>query len=137
MTGRPETMCPSSVQMFWDPWSPNQSSPGPLNQSSQKHNVPGLIHPRHFDHICVLYHAYSDRCVSIQGRCVSGTIDLVDQGSRKICTGTLRFGTSRHPTVFRTQSFYCPLYARLLHLPPLRFHWFGGCWDVFQGCCDI
>ncbi len=28
-------------------------------------------------------------------------------------------------------SFYV-LYSTLLHLPPLRFHWVGGCWDRAQ-----
>jgi len=34
------------------------------------------------------------------GRCVSGTIYLGDQVSQNICTGTHRFGTSRHPTIW-------------------------------------
>jgi hypothetical protein len=25
-------------------------------------------------------------------------------------------------------------YSRLLHLPPLRFHCVGGCWDRTQDC---
>jgi hypothetical protein len=27
-------------------------------------------------------------------------------------------------------------YSTLLHLPPLRFHCAGGCWDRIQDCCD-
>ncbi len=32
------------------------------------------------------------------------------------------------------REFFC---VTLLHLPPLRFHCFGGCWDWTQDCCDI
>jgi hypothetical protein len=28
-------------------------------------------------------------------------------------------------------------YSTLLHLPPLRFHCVGGCWDPTQDCCDL
>jgi len=45
-----------------------------------------------------LYHTYNDRDVSMQGHCVSGRIDLGDQGSQNIRTGTYHFGTFRHPT---------------------------------------
>jgi len=40
----------------------------------------------------------NDRDVSMKGHWVSGTIHLGDQGDQKICTGTHRFETSRHPT---------------------------------------
>jgi hypothetical protein len=33
--------------------------------------------------------------------------------------------------------FFCVLYSTLLHLPPLRFHCVGGCWDRTQDCCDF
>ncbi len=37
-------------------------------------------------------------------------------------------------------SFYVPVppvrYSTLLHLPPLRFHCVGGCWDRTQDSCD-
>ncbi len=29
------------------------------------------------------------------------------------------------------------LYSTLLHLPPLRFHCVGGCWDRAQDSCDF
>ncbi len=29
------------------------------------------------------------------------------------------------------------LYSTLLHLPPLRFHCVGGCWNQTQDCCDF
>ncbi len=29
------------------------------------------------------------------------------------------------------------LYLTLLHLPPVRFHCVGGCWDRTQDCCDF
>ncbi len=29
------------------------------------------------------------------------------------------------------------LYSTLLHLPPLRFHYVGGCWDRTQDSCDF
>ncbi len=29
------------------------------------------------------------------------------------------------------------LYSTLLHLPPLRFHGVGRCWDRTQDCCDF
>jgi len=40
-----------------------------------------------------------DRDATIQGHCVSRTINVGDQGSQKIRTGTHRFGTSFHPTI--------------------------------------
>ncbi len=33
-------------------------------------------------------------------------------------------------------SFYA-LYSTLLHLPPIRFHCVGGCWNRTQDCCDF
>jgi hypothetical protein len=27
-------------------------------------------------------------------------------------------------------------YTTLLHVPPLRFHCVGGCWDRTQDCCE-
>ncbi len=38
-------------------------------------------------------------------------------------------------SVFRFFSYV--LYSTLLHLPPLRFHCVGGCWDRNQDCCDF
>ncbi len=35
------------------------------------------------------------------------------------------------------QYFFDVLYSSLLHLPPLRFHYVGGCWDRNQDCCDF
>ncbi len=34
------------------------------------------------------------------------------------------------------QVFYV-LYSTLFHLPPLRFHCVGGCWDRTQASCDF
>jgi hypothetical protein len=31
--------------------------------------------------------------------------------------------------------FFYVLYSALLHLPPLKFHCVGGCWDRTQDCC--
>ncbi len=33
--------------------------------------------------------------------------------------------------------FLIVLYSTLLHLPPLRFHCVGECWDRTQDCCDF
>jgi hypothetical protein len=33
--------------------------------------------------------------------------------------------------------FFYVRYSTLLHLPPLRFHCVGGCWDIIQDCCDF
>ncbi len=33
--------------------------------------------------------------------------------------------------------FFKALYSTLLHLPPLRFHCVGGCWDRTLDCCDF
>ncbi len=33
--------------------------------------------------------------------------------------------------------FLYVLYSTLLHVPPLRFHCVGGCWDWTQDCCDF
>ncbi len=33
--------------------------------------------------------------------------------------------------------FLCVLYSTLLHLPPLRFHCVGGCWDRTQDSFDF
>jgi hypothetical protein len=37
---------------------------------------------------------------------------------------------------FRDFFFYYVRYSTLLHLPPLRFHYVGGCWDRTQDSCD-
>ncbi len=34
-------------------------------------------------------------------------------------------------------SFYSVLYSILHHLPSLRFHCVGGCWDRTQDGCDF
>jgi hypothetical protein len=33
--------------------------------------------------------------------------------------------------------FYVVRYSTLFHLPPLRFHYVGGCWDRTQDCCEL
>jgi hypothetical protein len=33
--------------------------------------------------------------------------------------------------------FFYVLNSTLLHLPPLRLHCVGGCWDRTQACCDF
>ncbi len=33
--------------------------------------------------------------------------------------------------------FFLLLYSTVHHLPPLRFHCVGGCWDWTQDCCDF
>jgi hypothetical protein len=33
--------------------------------------------------------------------------------------------------------FFYVRYSTLLHLPPLRFHCVGGCWDPTQDCFDF
>ncbi len=38
--------------------------------------------------------------------------------------------------IFLDFFFFCVRYSRQLHLPPLRFHCVGGCWDRTQGRCD-
>jgi hypothetical protein len=39
--------------------------------------------------------------------------------------------------IFLVFFFFYVLYSTLLHLPPLRFHCVGGCWDRTQDCCDF
>jgi hypothetical protein len=34
-------------------------------------------------------------------------------------------------------TFFSIYLSTLMHLPPLRFHCVGGCWDRTQDCCDI
>ncbi len=34
-------------------------------------------------------------------------------------------------------NFFYVLYSTLFHLPPLRFHCVGGCWDPSQDYCDF
>jgi hypothetical protein len=34
--------------------------------------------------------------------------------------------------IFLTRGFLDVLYSTLLHLPPLRFQYVGGCWDRAQ-----
>jgi hypothetical protein len=29
------------------------------------------------------------------------------------------------------------IFSTLIHLPPLRIHCVGGCWDRTQDCCDF
>jgi hypothetical protein len=36
----------------------------------------------------------------------------------------------------KIRCMYDVLYSTLLHLPPLRFHCVGGCWDRTQDSCD-
>ncbi len=33
--------------------------------------------------------------------------------------------------------YFYVLYSTLLHLPPLRFHCVGECWNLIQDCCDF
>jgi hypothetical protein len=61
---------------------------------------------------------------------------------RTILTSTS--GTVEHLKVlvfvYLRSSEYLQFYVRystLLHLPPLRFHCAGGCWDRTQDCCDV
>jgi len=76
-------------------WTPRPHMNRPL-----WHNVPGLMHPRHYALSNTFWLVQNGRNVSMQGRCFSGTIHLGDQGSQNIRTGTHRFGTSCHPTSF-------------------------------------
>jgi hypothetical protein len=39
--------------------------------------------------------------------------------------------------IFLDFIFFCVLYSTLLHLPPLRFHCVGRCWDRTQDSCDF
>ncbi len=34
-------------------------------------------------------------------------------------------------------NFFYELYLTLLHLPRVRFHYVGGCWDRAQDFCDF
>jgi hypothetical protein len=38
--------------------------------------------------------------------------------------------------IFLDFFFFNVQYSTLLHLPPLRFHCVGGCWDRTQDSCD-
>ncbi len=40
-------------------------------------------------------------------------------------------------TEYSTYDMSYVLYSTLLHLPPLRFHCVGGCWDRTHDCCDF
>jgi hypothetical protein len=54
---------------------------------------------------------------------------------RKLSTcGLIKYGTGTVYLVrkLKTGGFY----GTLLHLPPLRFHCVGGCWDRTQDCYD-
>jgi hypothetical protein len=47
-------------------------------------------------------------------------------------------GGNQFLTVFFGFFHVCTvLYSTLLHLPPLRFHCVGGCWDRTQDRCDL
>jgi hypothetical protein len=53
---------------------------------------------------------------------------------------TARLQQTRPNTTLTFQvqlSMFYVLYSTLLHLPPLRFHCVGGCWDRTQDCCDF
>ncbi len=39
--------------------------------------------------------------------------------------------------VYFLDFFFFIRYSTLLHLPPLRFHCVGGCWDRTQDCCNF
>ncbi len=42
-----------------------------------------------------------------------------------------------HCPVIINRGFFILFFYVLLHLPPLRFHCDGGCWDYTQDCCDF
>jgi len=82
-------------------------TPGPPNESSRKHKVPDLIHPCHFAPTKTYCIMHIDRDVPIKGHCVTRDYSFGDQGSQNIRTGTLRFGTSRHPTLLGSVPMHC------------------------------
>jgi len=85
-------------------------TPSPQNESSQKHNVPALIHPCHYASCGMFRLINNDRDVGIlqQEHCVSGTIHFRDQKIQKIRTGTHRFRTPHHPTVRTSHRMHRP-----------------------------
>jgi len=91
-------------------------TPGPQINRPIWHNIPGLIHPRHFASYNTFRLVQIDRDVSMQGHCVSGTIHLGDEGSQNIWTGTHRFRPSRHPTIQACHNtFMCRKWKGCLH----------------------
>jgi hypothetical protein len=47
----------------------------------------------------------------------------------------LRIEEPSHGNLDRGGIFF--YFSTLFHLPPLRFHYAGGCWDRTQDCCDF
>jgi hypothetical protein len=63
--------------------------------------------------------------------------------SRSPVPGEMSRGTFKYACQIKQKNiiygfffFLCTL-STLLHLPPLRFHCVGGCWDRTQDCCDF
>jgi len=78
------------VRIFWDPCSPKLT----VLETRCPWIDASLL-------LCILKYEnvmHNGRDVSLQGNRVSRTINIVDQGSRKIPSGTHRSGTSHHPT---------------------------------------
>jgi hypothetical protein len=49
-------------------------------------------------------------------------------------------GPSSHAEIlyiYIFRGFFFILYSALLHLPPIRFHCAGGCWDRTQDRCNF
>jgi hypothetical protein len=61
---------------------------------------------------------------------------LVEVYGQKLEKKFLR-GFWQNSSLLRLKFGIYVLYSTLLHLPPLRFHCVGGCWDWTQDCCDI
>jgi hypothetical protein len=67
---------------------------------------------------------------------VSWFSSSLDCSARSTLLGCLAVNRIDKGGFFSIFSFYVR-YSTLRHLPPLRFHCVGGCWDQTQDCCDF
>ncbi len=67
---------------------------------------------------------------------MQSTVLLVTKDYKKGSLNNIHVFVLRCVLDFYLFIFYV-LYSALLHLPALRFHCVGGCWDRIQDCCDF
>ncbi len=86
--------------------------------------------------ICCIRYIFFKICKTFNFHCATWTSNLVHIlfFRQYFCLNISLFTTAILDWIF----YICNLqYSTLLHLPPLRFHCAGGCWDWTQECCDF
>jgi hypothetical protein len=110
---------------------------------------PNLYRVRAF-HFCLIYvnivTCIEKEKINILSYVILSIPGLLKFGLRQKCLGFSNLVKAAGDSVLRFLYFYyeegflwsfCVLYSAQLHLPPLRFHCVGGCWNWSQDCCDL